>query len=169
MNCPSHCGSMRSMRSSIGGWVAKALHKRCLTWPKNRCDISSARAVSTKVPALWPPMILSASPIPSGFRVNCTAEASARYSFCLEMADLISPAIRPPNRPIRYSPRPMASTAPRPSSFLLLRYRRRCDALRSKMLPTSPIKVMPLSIAARRMLSRMSPFRMWLNSCPMTP
>ena len=38
---------------------------------------------------------------PLGIRVNCTADASARYSFCLEMADLMSPAIRPPNNPIR--------------------------------------------------------------------
>ena len=108
--------------------------------------------------------------MPLGLRVNCTEEASARYSFCLEMADLIRPAMTPPSSPTRYKTRPTNS---RPTVLLLLLFvllRARCEtALRIKSAPISPIKVMPRNMAMSRMLKRISPFRMWLNSCPITP
>ena len=37
--------------------------------------------------------------MPSGLRVNCTADASAKYSRCLDIAALIISAANIPNKP----------------------------------------------------------------------
>jgi hypothetical protein len=42
-------------------------------------------------------------------------------------------------------------------------------AMRTTMRPISPMSKMPWSTPISRMLSRMSPLRMWLNSCATTP
>ena len=41
--------------------------------------------------------------------------------------------------------------------------------LRMRNSPTEPTNTMPASTPIMRMFRRMSPFRMWLNSWPITP
>ena len=42
-------------------------------------------------------------------------------------------------------------------------------AQKTSASPYSPMRVRPARMPTRRRLSAMSPFRMWLNSCPITP
>ena len=106
--------------------------------------------------------------MPSALRVYCTALASARYSFWRLMAALMKPATPAPTRPSSHRARPSMGIMAPPLPWSLAPVRTRL-LLRSRMWPTSPIKVMPLSSAARRILRRMSPLRMWLNSWAITP
>ena len=65
------------MRSVRGGCVAN------IDWialPKKRWLASFAMGWATFEPEWSPPIFMSAPAMPSGLRVNCTAEASARYS-----------------------------------------------------------------------------------------
>ncbi len=57
---------------------------------------SAARGESSFEPKTAAPIRLSAPPMPSGLRVNCTAEASARYSRCRDAAALMR---LPKNKP----------------------------------------------------------------------
>ncbi len=85
------------MRSSSGGWVANSDSNHMLTpVAKNMWLSVSARRLATSElpgPAL---MVASAPAMPSGLRVNCTEEASARNSRWRDTAALIS---RPKKRP----------------------------------------------------------------------
>ena len=74
VHCPP--GSMASTRLSIGGWVANKLDT---PRPKNMWLDSAAFLCLTELPT--PPNRRRALN-PAGLRVNCTAEASARYSRC---------------------------------------------------------------------------------------
>ena len=79
------------MRSANGGCVAnKARNGVARPLPKNMWLASSARGVWSREPCTSPPIFFSAPAMPSGSRVNCTAEASARNSRCRETALLIN-------------------------------------------------------------------------------
>ena len=99
---PSNEGSSRRIRSTSGGWVASSPK----SWPappalpKNMWLASSARGSWIVEPAASAPIFLSAPAMPSGLRVNCTAEASARNSRCRETAALIRFAKNTPTYPI---------------------------------------------------------------------
>ena len=91
---------MRRIRSTSGGCVASSAENAGTPALKNRWHASSACGLLIRDPCARPPIFLSAPPIPSGLRVNCTAEASARNSRCREMAALISRPKKTPAQPI---------------------------------------------------------------------
>src|SRR6185436_9175508 len=76
------------MRSSSGGWVSNRPESfTSIPWPKNICDTSSAWRLAIRAPAEDAPIWSSAPAMPSGLRVNCTLEASARNSRWREAAE----------------------------------------------------------------------------------
>ena len=115
-------------------------------------------------PSASPPIFLSAPPMLSGLRVNWTALASARYSRCRDTAAMISRPKNAPTRPSTNTPRPTSTRPPRES--FLPDDRPRDVSMRMRPMDNAMIpKISPIS----RMLSRMSPLRMWLNSWATTP
>ena len=99
--------SIRVIRSASGGCVANRAETPLA---KNMWEASVARGASSREPAS-PPIFLSAPAIPSGLRVNCTAEASARNSRCRLTAALIRLPIRVPAKPTAISPSPITMIA----------------------------------------------------------
>ena len=89
-NIPSNDGSMRRIRTVSGGWVERAAVQADTPLPKNMWQACSAFGLLIREPSASPPIFLSAPAMPAGFRVNCTAEASARNSRWRETAHLIS-------------------------------------------------------------------------------
>ena len=91
MNFPSNFGSIAMILAASGGWVAqrppKFDSKACA---KKKWLISAARWVSSDEPIARPPIFFSGRVTPSGFRVNWTAEASARNSLCRDTEAWIS-------------------------------------------------------------------------------
>ena len=124
-NLPSKFGSILWIRLSRGGCVANSWWlKLPNAQPKNIWLISSACAFLILEVSGRPPIFFSAPAIPSGSRVNCTAEASARYSRCLDTALLINLPKKSPIEPITIRPTPTAritKTNPPPLSFRELR------------------------------------------------
>src|SRR5882757_9898706 len=110
-----------------------------------------------------PPIFFSAPSRPSVCRVNCTADASANHSRCRDTAALIRFAKNTPTNPSAVIANATATIGRAP---LLSPPRPPNCRNRSPIIPTNRI---PASSPISRMLSRMSPLRMWLNSCPMTP
>ncbi len=85
------CGSIRDIRSPRGGCVANIdMNELVRPLAKKKWLASSAFALPIREPSAYPPIFFSAPAIPSGFLVNCTADASARNSRCRETALLIS-------------------------------------------------------------------------------
>ena len=105
--------------------------------------------------------------MPSLCRVNCTADASARNSLCLETAALIMRAKNIPIAPRIARPSPMMRITGVPRSRRLTRFT--WKPLRIIIRPISDSARMPNNTPIMRIFRRMSPFRMWLNSCAMTP
>ena len=64
---PEKDGSMRRMRSTMGGWVAK---REVKALPKNICPVSAAAGDLILVPMENPPIFFKALAIPVGLRVN---------------------------------------------------------------------------------------------------
>ena len=122
---PAKLGSSNRIRSSSGGCVAvKENHDSLIPLPKNIWLASSACGVSNREPVAIAPIFFSAPAKPSGLRVNCTADESARYSRCRDTALLMRLPMRMPKPPAAMMPSPaMPMTAPPPPSsrFLLLR------------------------------------------------
>ena len=73
-------GSIRRIRSARGGCVARPLKRWPTASPKKRWLASAAAGALTFEPSDRAPIFLRAPAMPSGLRVNWTAEASARYS-----------------------------------------------------------------------------------------
>ena len=114
-----------------------------------------------------PPIFFSAPPMPSGLRVNCTAQASARYSRCRETAALIRSPKNDPDVAEDVQRRgPGAAICPPPSCDLLTS--RRPSRIRNEPIMRDHQDAEEQSPISR-MFSRMSPLRMWLNSWAMTP
>ena len=143
---------------------------------KSIWDTSGARALSSLLPPEYAPMSLRASAIATGLRVNWTDEASASSSRWREiMACIIRVQSTPIDPIIQMAPPINNSPKPRavPLSFLL-RLREEGDARKIAfpiliiMLPINDIHRIPDNTPIIRMLSFMSPLRMWLNSCPTT-
>ncbi len=116
-----------------------------------------------------PPIFLSAPAIPPGSRVNCTAEASARYSRCREMAACSILAKSTPTDPTNQTARPattIAITTPPPFESREPRMKRNDS---SKIRPRTDSITRPKIHPINLMFSFMSPLRIWLNSCATTP
>ena len=171
-NVPSNEGSIRRTRSASGGWVAKNCAVRLPNaLPKNMWLISSAWPSSIFDVSGRPPIFFNAPPMPSGSRVYCTAEASARYSRCRETPALISLPKNSPIDPTTSNPRATTriTTSPPPPPLLSRELRPENLRLCSTYHPTMASTRMPCSTPISRRLSRMSPLRIWLNSWAMTP
>ncbi len=123
----------------------------------------------------------SAPAMASGLRVNCTLAASARNSRSRDRAARIALAASVPGKPVKANAAPRntaigfpvpvrESCTPPPASIRASSFSERIPAARkTRRSPCSPIQVSPDSRAAARRLRAMSPFRMWLNSWPITP
>ena len=81
---PSKVGSMRLIRSPMGGWVEKKNSMKPPEEAKKRCCDSRSAFEPVRLAPAIPPTFFKAEASPSGLRVNCTDEASARYSRCRE-------------------------------------------------------------------------------------
>ena len=103
---PSHCGSSRRIRSSSGGWVANML---AMPLAKYMWLASAAHGLMSFEPNTAAPIRFSAPAMPSGLRVNCTAEASARYSRCRETAALMRLPNNRPKKPTTMNARPISN------------------------------------------------------------
>ena len=103
--------------------------------------------------------------MPSGLRVNWTALASARYSRCRDTAAMISRPKNAPTKPSTNTPTPSMTMPPRELSLP----DRRPPDVNMRVRPMMDNAMIPKIRPISRMLSRMSPFRMWLNSWATTP
>ena len=133
---------------------------------------TEALAQEEAAPLRWARRALKAEPYsapilvqrrqgPRGLRAGCTDEAWARYSRRGDMA-----AWKTGRRNTRYSP------GRRPEADRQGRRRSLSAAAAHAIQDSRPMIAMtriPNIIAVRRMFMRMSPFRIWLNSWPMTP
>ena len=155
---------MARMRSSSGGCVASTPMKRFAdaVAKKHMPGIGRVCAIHSREPISQPPIFCSAPERPAGLRVNCTDEASARNSRWRLTAAWIK---RPKKTPM------LADDQQRNSDESAADFCRGCAAA-ARMQQNPPDvarqripKIIPMS----RMLSLMSPLRMWLNSWPMTP
>ena len=149
------------IRSSRGGWVAIRLPRKPPTpSAKKRCEASSASGEESREPcfSIFP----SARARPPGFRVNCTAAASARNSRCRDTASRMSRPKKAPIDPATRSESPAPRiTPPRPLP--------RPSPPRSRIRPSSASTVRPPTIAMSRVLSRVSALRTWESSWATTP
>jgi len=159
--------SIRLMRSAIGGCVEKSVQSPAA---KNMCETSAAAGASTFEPPEADAMRASAPAMPSGLRVYCTAEASARNSLCRLTAALIRLPMKLPMKPITIMLSPIRVSTSGSAPLLLSRLERLlAAATRTSQQPSRPSTRIPCTIAISRTLSRMSPCRMWLNSWAITP
>ena len=95
------------MRSARGGWVENnALIPDAMPWPKNMWLASGAFGCSICEPVSKPPIFFNAPAMPSGLRVNCTADASARNSRCRLTEALMRLPKKVPRKPMIISPNP---------------------------------------------------------------
>ena len=78
LKSPSKRGSISRMRASSGGCVAKRLPRN--PEAKSMWETSEAWGFEIRLPCVAAPITFSAPAMPSGLRVNCTDDASARYS-----------------------------------------------------------------------------------------
>ena len=153
------CGSSAWMRLTSGGCVAyidASSEVNLKPSPNSMWLTFSDLAFCSFEPASNPPIFFSAPASPLVWRVNWTADASARNSRCREMAALMR---RPKNTPTQ----PIARSAnPRTAALL-----RRLPLIIT--LPITDSAVIPASTPMSLMLNRISPLTMWLNSCAITP
>ena len=106
-NFPSQLGSIARIRSSSGGCVANALKNELFkALPKNMWLASWACSDSRREPSCAAPIFCRAPESPSGLRVNCTAEASARNSRWRLTAAWMSRPKKTPTQPRSTSTRP---------------------------------------------------------------
>ena len=170
---PSKLGSRNLIRSSSGGWVANNEDSDGTAEPKNMWLVSSASGLRIEAPWDRPPIFFSAPAIPSGFRVNWTAEASARNSLCRLTALLMSRPKKTPMYPIAYRATPRKKNARAELSFLSSSFRERAVGpywvMRMRIWPISASRRMPWRSPTSLRSSRMSPLRTWLNSWAITP
>ncbi len=139
---------------------------------KSKCDSSLRLAHRNLPPAAIAPIRFSAPASPTGFRVNCTAEASARNSRCRETAAWISRPNNTPMLPITHKASPernSTSTTPPPPPFFREPEKRANRKVCISSRPHTDVTRIPNSTPKSQLLSRMSPFRMWLYSWAITP